>query len=73
MEYSQFLFSQLFMTVNASQVTDLNYDQIYPVLNKVWLHWLATDELYGQYADVSEYVAMVEYLREHAGAIASML
>ena len=73
MNYSEFLFSQLFMLLLENTVRALTYDQIHPVLVKVWEHWLLTDELYGRPDQVAEYDAMERYLKEHVDGIKHLL
>ena len=73
MDYSAFLFSQLFMVLLKNTVRDLTYDQIHPVLSEVWSHWLLTDALYGRPDHESEYDAMECYIKEHADGIKHLL
>ncbi len=73
MEYSQFLFSQLFMLVMKSQVIQMAYDEVHPTLEKVYQHWLATDALYGRFDHEAEYDAIENYLKTHKEHIACLL
>lgn len=73
MNYSEFLFSQLFMLLLENTVRDLTYDQVHPVLVKVWEHWLLTDELYGRPDHEAEYDAMERYLKDNADSIKALL
>lgn len=73
MNYSEFLFSQLFMLLLENTVRALTYDQIHPVLSEVWAHWLLTDALYGRPDHEAEYDAMERYIKEHADGIKYLL
>lgn len=73
MDYSQFLFSQLFMVLLENTVRDLTYDQIHPVLSEVWTHWLLTDALYGRPDHEAEYDAIERYIKEYADDIKCLL
>lgn len=70
MDYEQFVFSQLFMIIFKVNTAHMTYDQVHPVLNKVWEHWLATDALYDL---ESGYDAMARYLQEHSSSIVVLL
>lgn len=73
MDYSEFVFSQLFMLLLQRATAELTYDQIHPDLVQVWQHWLLTDALYGRPDQESEYAAMERYIKEHADGIKHLL
>ena len=73
MDYDQFVFSQLFMIIFKVNAAHMTYDQVYPVLNKVWKHWLVTSELYGRPELESGHDAMARYLQEHSSGIVVLL
>lgn len=73
MDYDQFVLSQLFMIIFKVNTEHMTYDQVHPVLNKVWEHWLVTDALYGRLELESGYDAMARYLQEHSAGIVVLL
>ena len=73
MDYSEFVFSQLFMLLLKRATAELTYDQVHPDLVQVWQHWLLTDALYGRPDQESEYAAMARYIKEHADGIKHLL
>ncbi|AGY47980.1 hypothetical protein Petty_8 [Acinetobacter phage Petty] len=73
MDYDQFVFSQLFMIIFKVSTAHMTYDQVHPVLHKVWEHWLLTDALYGRADHEAGYDAMARYLQEHSSGIIMLL
>ena len=51
----------------------MTYDQVHPVLHKVWEHWLVTDALYGRHELESGYDAMERYLKENNSGVTVLL
>ena len=73
MDYDQFVFSQVFMIVFKVNTAHLTFDQVHPILNKVWGHWLVTDALYGRLELEAGYDAMARYLQEHSSGIIELM
>lgn len=73
MDYDQFVFSQLFMILFKVNTAHMTYDQVHPILNEVWAHWLVTDALYGRADHEAGYDAMARYLQEHSSGIIMLL
>lgn len=73
MNETSYIFTMLFMTLLSNRVEHLTYEDTFPVVEKAYNHWLATDNLYGRYDHQSTYDSIEEYIKRNNDLISLLI